>query len=64
MLSDKEAMLNDMKKSKALCMATIALCKAILIEDEDEAFSMVERLAILAGLDELTRVVKDQFGTI
>ena len=27
MPSDKEVMLNDMKKSKALCMATIALCK-------------------------------------
>ena len=64
MPSDKEVMLNDMKKSKALCMATIALCKKFLIEDEDEAFSMTERLAILAGLDELTRVVKDYFGTI
>lgn len=64
MLSDKEAMLNDMKKSKALCMATVALCKAILIEDEDEEFSMTERLAILAGLDELTRVVNNYFGTI
>lgn len=64
MLSDKEAMLNDMKKSKALCMAAIALCKAILIEDEDEAFSMTERLAILVGLDELTRVVTSYFGNI
>lgn len=62
MLSDKEVMLNDMKKSKALCMSTVALCKAILIEDEE--FSMTERLAILAGLDELTRVVNNHFGTI
>lgn len=64
MRSDKEVMLNDMKTNKALCMATIALCKEILIEDEDEKFSITERLAILGGLDEMTRIVNSYFGNI
>lgn len=62
MRTDKEAMLEDMRQSKDFCMTTIFACKKILAENGN--IKVKDYVAILAGLAEIKKVIKDYFGSI
>lgn len=60
--TDKKEMLDDLRKSKEFCIVTITACKTFLVTNDD--VPMKAAIAILAGLDEIMRVVEDYYGTI
>lgn len=62
MLTDKKEMAEDLRQSKEFCMITITACKKLLATSD--TVTTKEAVAILAGLAEIKRVIKDYYGTI
>lgn len=62
MLTDKKEMAEDLRQSKEFCMITITACKKLLATSD--TVTAKEAVAILAGLAEIKRVIKDYYGTI
>ena len=62
MRTDKKEMREDLRKSKEFCMKTIDTCIMLLAKDEDIPTNV--GIAILAGIAEIKRVIKDYYGTI
>lgn len=63
---DKKEMLDDLRESKEFCMTTIDACKKLLAKSvaKSDDIPVNVGIAILAGLAEIKRVVKDYYGTI
>lgn len=60
--TDKQEMIDDLRKSKEFCMITITACKKLLSVNDNVPTKVA--IAILAGLAEIKRVVEDYYGTI
>ena len=62
MRTDEEEMLDDLRKRREFCMVTISACKKVIATSD--TLKAMEAVAILAGLAEIKRVIKDYYGTI
>ena len=62
MRTNKKEMLDDLRNSKEFCITTITACKKLLATSD--AVTAKEAVAILAGLAEIKRVIKDYYGII
>ena len=62
MPTDKKEMRDDLRQTKEFCMITITACKKLLATSD--TITAKTAIAILAGLAEIKRVIKDYYGTI